>query len=784
MAAKKKNRATKSLGQKSGGVRPKGPHLYLARTGECIPITHSGPRVQFEAVNWSYLIRNRSRWAYDNANQAHELVGRAIRLVKLLLETSLDASGKPQRNSDKDILKRLAMAGMIEVSVPFTTESEGWEYRILPWEYLLSAATQDRRAGQPLFVVRHLRRATPTTLTSARRFVHIEAAPPSLRQIFDFDSERALTRITAEFAKATFNENKDRLEDPTPEEITNSLRQAPPMAIHVSGFDSWQAAAELKDDLSARLDSDGYLLPNADRTAWSIVDGRDLCQLLINRRAAPRLVTFNIYNSGPRLATLCVAEGAAAAIGYQDTFDSRLGEQFFAAFARACAATNWDFAGSARYGWELLKQSEQPLVGSGVILWIAQSIGDRKPADFKEIGAKVERQFDRSQTAADISKGLEFEIKPKDRINYSMLHNRGSFFECFIMRRKPLLTGEVSDVDVSIRLQIGPDSYPFDMRASLSVHQTAVDLANEIAISLTSDLVRAVRDQIQTTLFIKVSHEDHVFYSRTHRVLLLPIDEWVDDDYGRRWLPSFVLPRDPAIRQIIDAAQKYLVALEDDAGAGFDGYQSVEMQDGDPAEVCDSVDLQVRAIWSALMLDFPLAYINPPPTFTDKSQRIRTPSDTISGRRGTCIDLALLLAACLEYIDIYPAIVLLSGHAFPAYWRHSDYLERFMSGQDVRLPAKDEKLDPDYVAALLGQSGRWSLGKGHYKEIVQAVEDGKLVPIETVLLTSRTSFADAIDEGRKNFVDAGDFDSLLDINRARTDPVRPITPLPIRREET
>ena len=54
-------------------------------------------------------------------------------------------------------------------------------------------------------------------------------------------------------------------------------------------------------------------------------------------------------------------------------------------------------------------------------------------------------------------------------------------------------------------------------------------------------------------------------------------------------------------------------------------------------------------------------------------------------------------------------------------------------------------------------------------------DDGKLVPIETVLLTSRTSFADAIDEGRKNFVDAGDFDSLLDINRARTDPVRPIT---------
>jgi len=782
VATTKKKRAVTSPGKKPAGKHPDGPHLYLSRTGECIPIKRLNAHDQFQAVNWSYLIRNRTRWAYDDANQTHELVDRATKLVKDLLQASDDPTDE-QDSTGLDILTRLAAAEMIEVSVPFTTESEGWAYRILPWEYLLSAATQDKRAGQPLFVVRHLQRKAAVAVTSGKRYVHIESAPPALRQHFDFDSERALTRIAAGFIDASFDEDRDRLEDPTPEEIAGSLRQKPALAIHISGFDSWQAVAELKDHLSARFDSDGYLLRKAN-PGWSIVDAKDLCKLLVNPKAAPRLVTFNIYNSGPRLAALCVAEGAHAAVGYQDTFDPRLGEQFFAAFARACAVTDWDFAGSARYAWELLKKSEQPLVGSGIILWLAQSIRHNGPANFKAIGAKVERQFDRTQSAADISAGLEFEISPKDRINYSMLHNRGSFFNYFIMRRKPTLTGEVTGVKVTVRLQIGPDFYPFERRAELSVHQTAIDLASEIVISLTSDLVRAVRDQIQTTLFIEVSHKDHVFYSRTHRMLLLPIDEWVDDDYGRPWLPSFVLPRDPAIRQVIDAAQRYLVALEDDAGAGFDGYQSVEMSDGDPAEVCESVDLQVRAIWSALMLDFPLAYINPPPTFTDKSQRIRTPSDTMAGRRGTCIDLAVLLAACLEYVDIHPAIVLLSGHAFPAYWRHSDYLERFMSGQDVRLPARDEKLDPDYVSALLGQGGRWSLGKGHYKEIVQAIEDGKLVPLETVLLTNRTSFGDAVEEGRQNFLDVDDFDSLLDINRARTDPVRPITPLPIRREET
>jgi hypothetical protein len=59
------------------------------------------------------------------------------------------------------------------------------------------------------------------------------------------------------------------------------------------------------------------------------------------------------------------------------------------------------------------------------------------------------------------------------------------------------------------------------------------------------------------------------------------------------------------------------------------------------------------------------AYINPPPTFTEKSQRLRTPSDIVMGKRGTCIDLTLLLAACLEYAEIYPVLFLLKDHAFP-----------------------------------------------------------------------------------------------------------------------
>ena len=51
------------------------------------------------------------------------------------------------------------------------------------------------------------------------------------------------------------------------------------------------------------------------------------------------------------------------------------------------------------------------------------------------------------------------------------------------------------------------------------------------------------------------------------------------------------------------------------------------------------------------------------------SQRIRTPSEIVAGGFGTCIDLALLFASCLEAVEIYPVVFLLNDHAFPGYWR-------------------------------------------------------------------------------------------------------------------
>jgi hypothetical protein len=262
----------------------------------------------------------------------------------------------------------------------------------------------------------------------------------------------------------------------------------------------------------------------------------------------------------------------------------------------------------------------------------------------------------------------------------------------------------------------------------------------------------------------------------TERVTLIPVDEWVDDTMNNPWLPSFVLPRDPAVLKIISSSRRYLVGIRDDPAAGFDGYQSVEPKALNPSA---GLDAQVQAIWTALVNEYRFQYINPPPAYSEQSQRLRTPSDIVASNSGTCIDLALLLASCLEYVDIYPVVVLLSGHAFAGYWRSEEAHDAFV--KVVHIPAEV----PAVGSALARSAGvpfvdpyGWRLTRLHYDEVLEYVTSGDLVMLEATYLTSASSFSDAIDEGRADMRSRREFDSLLDIKLARS-ATPPVTPLPI-----
>lgn len=733
---------------------------------------------QYEALRWSYALRNRERWN----TQSDAVREQQAAMTKLALSLGI---------TEED-LAAIVEAGIVEVDVPWTHEGQDWELRVFPWEFLIATATRERRAGgeQPLTVVRHLRRQAPPAVRTGRptQWLQVVSAPGKLAQEYDFDSERRLLEFSVQAAQGRF----EFVRDPDETSLKREIATRQPHVVHLSGFDSHQGLALLGDGGEGPV-RDGFLLRDSE-TSLKIVEAEPLAALLTSAPGpAPALVACNFYNSAARIAPLAVAAGAGAAIGFQDSFDDDLAELFYTVLYQAWSLADWDIVAAFQYAWQEVRQQQPPLQGSAVVLWSGESIVTNVPVAQEQVEAgqaaisygweKRSRQAP-ALNRRTIRDAIEVDVRPIARLNYSLLHNNGPLFERFRLLKKSAEIGRIEGIQINVELYVGTDSYPFRLEVALDETASLIDLKDQIRVSLASHLSRAIRESIHTSLFVEVTWQRVVLLRRTDRVTLLPVDEWRFDSDNYSWLPSFVLPRDPAVLKVVDAAQRYLMALRDDATAGFDGYQCVAGRAPTPEE-CATVDLQVRALWSALLYEAPLSYINPPPSFTNSSQRLRTPSDCIEGKRGTCIDLALLLAACLEYVDIYPTVFLLRTHAFPAYWRHDSFHSEFRKargGPPGPVPAGAPVEVPPPTAGP-GQRWAWAFEPFQYREILGEVQAGRLVPLETTLVTGRGSFSDAIVAGVQNLANRREFESMLDILLARTDEKTSVTPLPVRRSD-
>jgi hypothetical protein len=405
------------------------------------------------------------------------------------------------------------------------------------------------------------------------------------------------------------------------------------------------------------------------------------------------------------------------------------------------------------------------LRGTGIVLWTREELPLKRPRD-SEADASLERRVTVPQPHDGGARSiLECDVRPFGALNYSLLHNDRSLFRRFVIKTEQ--EGTIFDLRVSVDL---------DVAGSRHSYSTALDLRDffanlsRIRVSLTSDLLRNLQESVYSSVHVRVQCQGQMVHKNTHRVLLLPINEWKDDHLNGAWLPSFVLPNDPAVARITRVAKKYLRALTDNPLAGFDGYQRATSKD------CDCVHNQVQAIWNALLHDFRIGYINPPPAFEKQSQRIRTPTQVLAQECGTCIDLALLLAACLEYIDIYPVLFLLSGHAFMGYFTsiavHDRFGELFQSYFEVPILWKVRGGMPPQP---------WILEKDARRDILDMVREGGLALVEATFLCSDRGFFDATQQGRKNMTDPNRFESVFDVKRARANHV---VPLPIGGENS
>lgn len=768
--------------------------------------------IRREALRWTYLLRSRKRWVGDQ---------RARERNEHEAQTALKAIG-----IDENELRALAQSDTLAVRIPWTgDERVHWESRIFPWEYVLAAATRQQRLqnstdGRPrrLSVLRELQRqplaapqAKPPAAGKPPRLLFVECVPSELARQWSVEPERK--RLAQVLPEGT---EWHVLKHPTLEELERAVADRQPHFVHFAGLDSHQGLRELRayfgtqamvdvgdeglailreqgmettaevetpltpqqmlqakkeqrlrlvDEVTAnpRVMVDGLLLRNDDGLP-ELVRAHRVARALRDARQPAWLMTFNVWNSAARLAPLMVGEGAAAAaVGFQDAFDDALADFVHATLYRRLAAHGWQVPAAFIDTWSEVRELPESVDATGITLWTDSPVlplaRSRKPV---------------RRALREPSTDIRCVVKPYPELNYAVVHNAQPLFEKFVLECDSPGPERLAAVEVAVHM--GAETARFQRLVRMD--KSRVALTRDIHVPLTAQVARAVHEAIGSSVEVKVAdHHRNVLLLDTFRLRLLPVDQWRDNRRDGRWLPSFVQPRDPAVQRAVERAQRYNRVLRDDPNAGFEGYQAADSADEGSLR---NVDRQVEAIWATLLHDWQLGYINPPPAYSGAldSQRLRTPSMVLEHRCGTCIDLALLFAACLELIDIYPVIFLLEGHALPGWWRHPEFRDEYaeMSGDNL---ADVVSASASENSAANAQLVSWHTGKASHDEIKRWIRQRKLVPIETVRLTENCGFVEAIEAGVEALKLRRDFDSMLEIVTARYEQV---TPLPLLKE--
>lgn len=227
-----------------------------------------------------------------------------------------------------------------------------------------------------------------------------------------------------------------------------------------------------------------------------------------------------------------------------------------------------------------------------------------------------------------------------------------------------------------------------------------------------------------------------------HDINLLAYNEWAGDVVLPELLAAYVTPNHPLVAQVLRRASE---KLEGWIGNGaLCGYQRKDE---------NHVLKQMAAIFAALE-ELDIHYSMPQQGFELAGQKIRTCDEIAEQKLGTCLDLAILYASCLEQAGLHPIVVLTNGHAFAGCWL----------------------IDETFPSAV--QDDPSLLSKRFSDDV------GEISVVECTLFASGTTidFGTAVNTAKDNFLKNDDFRFFVDVKQARLG--NSIRPIPQRKYDT
>lgn len=220
------------------------------------------------------------------------------------------------------------------------------------------------------------------------------------------------------------------------------------------------------------------------------------------------------------------------------------------------------------------------------------------------------------------------------KINFAMQQNYIPFI-------RNLTVGNEGDEDISdVRLTIAFDpafakTFTYDISCVPSGKSVEI---SPLRIILSTEMLFSLTEAVSGTVSFSLSKDEKELYQKDIPVQLLAFNEWSGLAFDPELIAAFVTPNHPEIAKVISEASVYLKKWADTTA--FSAYQRQNP---------NFVKQQMAALYAALCARR-IAYNMPPASFEYIGQKIRLANTVLEQKQGTCLDLAVLYASCLEAV--------------------------------------------------------------------------------------------------------------------------------------
>ena len=260
----------------------------------------------------------------------------------------------------------------------------------------------------------------------------------------------------------------------------------------------------------------------------------------------------------------------------------------------------------------------------------------------------------------------------------------------------------------------------------------------DIQPSINTSYLCNLTDKIPVRTTVQVLSKDGEVLAEVKKNLeVLDYCQYWGNSFMSQYLASYVTPRHIALDTIIKRASELL--------AKWTGSSSL-------SAYCHDVPNRPKMIIGALyeaISEQNITYCYPTSTLAKHGQKIRTCEELLSkerGKRGCCLDMALLMCSCLEAVGMHPLLIMQDDHAFAGCWLVNDMF------------ADSVNDDPSVITKRISEG---------INEIIlvetTCANEGNKVPFEQAIMVAN----DKIKNIEK-------FSFVLDVARARLAGVQPI----------